>query len=535
MPLLDPNLFGGMYTPGPDADIPYPDTTFMGLLTGSLSMNDPAGGIVGRRPSGWGKTVSLEGGFGPGRPSPPEDSDGFGDASGGPGRVGDVETTGVPRKKPGFGDILNKIGDMINARSGTLMALGAGMAGAPSLGQGIGRGLQLALPAMQTDIAQQKQNQTVQFLAQRGMPPELAQLAVNNPEVLKSLLPRLFGVGKQYQHVTITDAMGQQHIVTFDPDTGKIMSAGGEAGAGGASMNMDDAVEATKEYMNSGKLPKSSDLADIVSAAHAYMTGGVMPTGNPRQRTIADQAKRVAQRVAAETGRPELADDALYPQRRTMAVDLARSGNSNMGGILTNGSSAFHHLGELSDAFVNQGQYGAESSIPGSAAVAKGINWLTGAPGSPITSSSAAGKFQAVRTTAGHYGQESTKFYSGTGGGEAERTRALNETAAPGTTATEQAAFLEQERNLMLDRLREKIGQAEGVLGPGIIDKKFPKYYTGIQREIDRIDANIKRLREGAPPLPASKPTVTAPSAAPGGPYKPGATIRYDRFGNVLP
>lgn len=531
MPLLNPSLFGSDYTPS-GSTAPYPDTTFMGMLTGLL----PAVGGLDSTPSPeWGKTVSLEGGLGPGRPAPPPGSD---DAPGAPGARGEAATGDGSRapKKLGFGDILNKIGDMINARSGTLMALGAGMAGAPSIGIGVGRGLQMALPAMQQDIAQQKQNQTAQFLAQRGMPPELAQLAVNNPDVLKSLLPRLFGVGKQYQHITVTDAMGNPHVLTFDPDTGQIKPVSGTGGVDlGGGIDTDAAVAATKDYMEKGAIPKNSDLADLVAATHAYMTGGVMPTGNPRQRAIASNAKLIAQRVAMDLGRPELADDALYPARRTMSVDLAKSSNSSMGGILTNGGSAFDHLAELSEAMARQGQYGSSSSIPGSQGMAAGWNWLTNQPA--LASTDTAGRMTAVTNIAGHYGQESTKFYSGIGAGDAaERARALEAVAQKGSTATEQADFLLAERNLMLDRLRNKVNQVDNTLGESAINKKFPTFRGDLEKALTKIDANIAKLRAGNTGVKSEVPAAPAGSAAtiPPEKLKPGTTIKFDRYGRPV-
>jgi hypothetical protein len=67
----------------------------------------------------------------------------------------------------------NPVRDFLNDNRSTLMALGAGMAGSQSLGQGLNRGMTLAIPAQQADLAQQKQNQTAKWLVEKkGMSPQ---------------------------------------------------------------------------------------------------------------------------------------------------------------------------------------------------------------------------------------------------------------------------------------------------------------------------------------------------------------------------
>lgn len=237
-------------------------------------MQAPLNGPDG--PSGWGRVVSLEGGRGPGRPTMPRYPYSRADGSDDDGAGEELPPTSLPasgasdgslgrgeaRRGPmGFGDILSKIGDMVNARSGTLMALGAGMLGAPSSAIGLSRGLSAALPAMQQDIAQGKQNQTVQALVARGLSPEMAQAVVGNPATLGAFLQRQLGIGKQYQHVTITDAMGQQHVFAFDPDTGQMKEVQGQGGGG---QGMGDPSLTGQPFLDSLKNPM---LANEIRAA----------------------------------------------------------------------------------------------------------------------------------------------------------------------------------------------------------------------------------------------------------------------------
>src|SRR5437899_5779402 len=115
--------------------------------------------------------------------------------------------------------ILGRIGDMINNRSGTLLALGAGMAGAQNIGQGMSRGFAAAIPAMQADIKQQQQNETVRALVKRGIPEDAAMAAAANPAIMSQIIGQVFGP-KALQHVTVKDRMGNEIPMAFDPSSG---------------------------------------------------------------------------------------------------------------------------------------------------------------------------------------------------------------------------------------------------------------------------------------------------------------------------
>ena len=109
----------------------------------------------------------------------------------------------------GLGDAA---GNWIAHNRNTLMALGAGMAGAQNLGQGLSRGMGAAIPAMQTDQRQQIMNQTAQALMKRGLPQDVALAAATNPAIMQQLIPSLFG-GRKLMNVNgvlIDEATGQK-------------------------------------------------------------------------------------------------------------------------------------------------------------------------------------------------------------------------------------------------------------------------------------------------------------------------------------
>lgn len=105
--------------------------------------------------AGWLTTAALQpgaqlhGGSTP-PPVPASDSPGA-DANASAGE--DTSKTGE-KAVPGS-SFFGRLAEMVNQHPLTLMALGAGMAGAPSLGTGISRGLAAATPAMGQDLQRQ--------------------------------------------------------------------------------------------------------------------------------------------------------------------------------------------------------------------------------------------------------------------------------------------------------------------------------------------------------------------------------------------
>jgi hypothetical protein len=129
---------------------------------------------------------------------------------------------------------LGRIGDAINAHPMTLMALGAGLAGAQSWGQGISRGLSGAAAAMPADIKQGGINQTYTALRNRGIPDDIAKAAAQNPEILAQILPQAFGA-KQRQFTQIgEDMLGNKKFGFVDPIAGKVYGLDGQEATPGS-------------------------------------------------------------------------------------------------------------------------------------------------------------------------------------------------------------------------------------------------------------------------------------------------------------
>ncbi len=183
-------------------------------------------------------------------------------------------------------------------------------------------------------------------------------------------------------------------------------------------------------------------------------------------------------------------DEATWKSRAQMAGDLGKSGANSIGGIISNGKSAFEHLANLSDKAADLGNYNGPN-IPGGSLIASAENYLGNGP---LSNSSQSAKVTAFNDNALKYGQEATKFYAGSGGGEAERMAALKTLNPKSSSANDQAAFLETEKQLMLGRLKQKEDQVRDVLGPAYL-AAHPVMTPDLQATIARIDANVAKLR----------------------------------------
>lgn len=295
---------------------------------------------------------------------------------------------------------------------------------------------------------------------------------------------------------TLKDIMGQDVPYWSNPNTQTLTRAQGGPGIG-------------------SDIPAGGTAEDILAAADKQLPGtanrveqlyrgeGGFPNG--RTNKIDALAMNIIQQVHPDY------NTELFKQKSIMRNDLAKSPAGTIGGIISNGKSAFGHLANLSDKLVELGNYSGPS-VPFGGHVGTVGNYVGNAIApSPETK----GKLQGVAGNALKYGQESTKFYSGTGGGEAERMHALNSMDPKTTTAEEQAAFLQTEKELMMERMRQKETQVRGVLGEEYL-QKHPIMDADFQSTVKKIDANIARLRGTAAPeaaAGAAAPAASAPAA----------------------
>lgn len=194
------------------------------------------------------------------------------------------ETSLAGRLGGGFGDLLNGFNDWRNNNRLTLMALGAGMAGAQNLGQGLNRGMTMALPAMQQDIALQHQNQTVSALMRRGMPQEVALAAATNPAIMQQLVPQIFGP-KQWNFTTIGhDQYGQPIMGWVNPVTRQVTDPSGKPvtsatpGVGQAAASPADMEAHGEDFLKTLDPSRAALVRSITQGRAPYPSGMMLKT-----------------------------------------------------------------------------------------------------------------------------------------------------------------------------------------------------------------------------------------------------------------
>lgn len=262
--------------------------------------------------------------------------------------------------------ILDKITTSLGNNSNTLLALGAGFAGAPNIGQGISRASAAAIPARAADIKQSlattTQYASAKAMQDAGVPASLARAALGNPEIMKSVVTNYFGDRKaEIQKISSTDAFGNktERLVAVDPYSHKATDvttgAGGAgappatgAGAGGAG-GFTYAPGVTPENFDHTKVGEdyiaqfSPELQDM---AKNYLQTGNIPTG---RQSSAQMIKQIATKYGNDVGMP--ADDSLITQRKEWSKSL---GNVQSGvGLQTKGlQQGLEHFSKLSDNLV---------------------------------------------------------------------------------------------------------------------------------------------------------------------------------------
>jgi hypothetical protein len=412
-----------------------------------------------------------------------------------------------------IGQGLKDTGDALGNHTSTLLALAGGLAGAPSWGTGLSRGLTAAASAVPVDqkLAMQQGGirETYKALVGAGVSPQLALASVYNPDVLKSTVDAYLA-DRKGEVKTIKDASGNERLVLVNPyNVNQPVRDLTPQGAGASGILAPGVAQEDKTLSGDAYLAQYSP--ELQAMAKAYANGDIMPTGNPRMQGLQPKAKEIAIKWGVDTGTP--VSDATYAEKRHIKSDLGASGNSSLGGILSNGQSSFSHLAELGESMSKLGN--VSHDFPGGGPAAAVQNYVGNAI---IPSSAIKAKIKAINDNLGHYGQESTKFYAGTGGGEAERMNALKEMNPQSTSSEEMAAYLEKEKSLMLDRMNTKFAQIKQGLGEQEGNIEIQKKLPDLEKNIARIDASIARLRGEAPP----PEVATQPQAAPAGAPKPG-------------
>lgn len=439
----------------------------------------------------------------------------------------------VPSGLPGLsgaGNILDRIFNPANAPM--LLALGGGFAGAPSLGTGMRRGFSAAAPQAallrREQVADESRAATYRSLVGRGVPPHDALAAVQNPDVMKAIVARFFETRPTTVH-TITDPIGGQTLVQHDPVrnvfldmNGRPIAAGGSGGAGvpGGIPTGVLAPGATFDPAATGDAYLAQFSPDVQASVRAYINGDVQPSGNPRQRTIANFAKTVAQRYGQDTGIP--VSDALFNERRTYRAQLGSTSATTAGGQ----ARAFNQGIEHAHALADQLERLRNVDPVGIPAVARGLNWAREA-----FSTRQAGLADEARAIGQTLAGEVGKLFSGSAGGGVHERELTRERFNTVTSPAQLAAALSGTLETMEGGLRALEAHRDRVLGP---NNNVQLVTPQTQERIAHIREVIGRLRRGdSPPAApaAAAPVAATPPAVPA----PGRYVLDPASGRLVP
>jgi hypothetical protein len=324
-------------------------------------------------------------------------------------------------------------------------------------------------------VQQRNQQQTYQALVAAGIPPQKAMLAAIDPKAHDTIVAEAFGKDKFSIQKTGQNGLGQERYEVFNPATGEhrpLAPASGDESGGLGDMNLTG-----QAYLASVPVQQRGTLKGMLDGT--IQPPSSFAASKPYWQTLIASAKH-----ADPTW-----DENSWAGRHKMSIELASSGNSSMGGILSNGESAFKHLADYTASVVDQGNVSHNFPLGGYIAHAQN------AMGNSMGGSNTLAKVTAINDNLGHYGQESTKFYAGTGGGVEERVNARKEMNATTTSGEEAAAYAEKEKGLMLDRLGQKFNQIRDIYGEEAGNRIIAKHMPDIQANIAKIDANIAKLR----------------------------------------
>lgn len=403
-----------------------------------------------------------------------------------------------------FGRLASGVMDKLGRNSSTLLALGAGLAGAPNVGQGISRAAAAAIPASQADkrnnMALDQQKQAYAALVGSGVPPNQALAAIGNPEIMKAVVAKHFEA-KPSQHVMAKGPLGEDIPLIFKPDAKNGLGAyytadGHEYGAentGSASGSMLAPGVTKLDPSATGEAYLAQYGPEVQAAVKAYMSGDVIPSGNPRQKTIADLAKRVAQTYGMQMGIP--VSDARYQEQLTHRREMA-SGKAGLGLQRTALRQGLEHLEGATRQAIDLGNWST-----GIAPVTEGINSVRG-----ITDAQK-GKVTAfenkIQTLAGEVG----KFFSGSQGGGVHEREDTRKRFKAITSPVVLADAIDSTLELMEGGLHAR-EQSQSQLFPNGVDPKVA-YMTPADHE------RIARIRELSAQLRSGKAVTAAAPAAP--------------------
>lgn len=421
-----------------------------------------------------------------------------------------------------FGRLGTGLMNGLERNSNALLALGAGFAGAPNIGQGISRASAAIIPAHAADVKQsldlQSRSYGTKALVDAGVPLQQAIAAAGDPDLKKALIQNyIIDRKSEIKSVKSKDAFGNEteRLYSINPfdNTSKEITLGGSGGKGGAAAggkNASFAEGVTPETFDHSKVGDEylgQFSPEMQAGVKAYLRGDSLPTGRQQQAQV---IKQIAQKYGDDIGVP--ANDQAYYQRKNFVTSLGNT-NSGVGMQVKGFQQGLEHLTELSSKLEKLGNWNGLGIAP----LANAVNAVRG------QTTSQADIRKGVDAGAQALAGEIGKLYSGSSGGGVHERAATKALFGPNLSGPEMAGALESTLELMRGGLRT-VEQRRDELFPG--EKPKGANFLGPQQQeaISKIESTIKRLRGEADAAPS------APAAP-----KPGRYIYDPAAGKLVP
>jgi hypothetical protein len=442
----------------------------------------------------------------------------------------------------GLGGFGNRIMQGLGENSNLLLAMGAGLLGAPTLAQGLSRGFAYAGPASQADIARQQQMGSQQAsynaLIQAGVPQHLAAAGATDPEMRKQLLQSYIDPKYEIKEVKSKTAWGAerstlyainprdpsdvvnlntgQHVGGGPPVQGQTVGtmgangqivqtpSGGGGGGGGKGLQQAEpqsqfAPGVTEDNFDHTKRGEDyiAQFSPEVQAEIRNRTKGMPAGGYARGKPeVLQQIQMAADKYGEDVGLPM--DTVSLSQRRIWANSLADT-KSGVGLQAKGFKQGLEHLANLSDKWVAAHQSGG-----------MGIEPLARLQNRAITSKQTAiydGIVNDAGKTAGEVGK---LFSSGGTGHERQETQALlGDTKKSGRAA---AGGIRSTLELMMGGLRPLERQRDQLFPAGTAPRGSDFMSAAEEANIAKIEKNLSIL-EGQQPAGEATPAATVPRA----------------------
>jgi hypothetical protein len=229
--------------------------------------------------------------------------------------------------------ILDSIGNWLGQHSNQLLAMGAGLAGAPSIHAGLGRAAAYSIPAIQQDIARQTQmggqQASYNALIAAGVPSDLAKAGAVDKDVMKQLMASY--VTNKTQSVNVKLPNGMEVTAQYDPYTGTYKDIYGRPfdpnapGMGGSAIDPNLTGEEARAAAEQSANPAT------YRQAMAYVSGQIpLPVGRAATQPMTKMAYDLALQIDPKLGTAEgkLRNETLMdygPKGKTGQTRLALS------------------------------------------------------------------------------------------------------------------------------------------------------------------------------------------------------------------